>query len=167
MGMKRELTQTEVAYLAGILDGEGSISILKMRMKRKSATYWHYALQIRIASTHLPLIEWICDLVGGRIYEQTYVTRVQGNRKRAQHWHIGGRADVAAFLRLVRPYLIVKAEQADLALEFSGLGREFVPSVRAGLRERMRGLNLKGIGLFNGEQPRVSEKKPNEIKELP
>ena len=152
MILKRELTHTEVAYLAGILDGEGCISILKMRMKRPYGVYWHYALQLRIGNTYLPLLEWICERVGGKIYAQTYVTNWRGNRKQAYHWHMQGR-QAANFLALVRPYLIVKSEQADLAMEFIALGRETAPAARAEMRERMRTLNVRGIGYSTASGP--------------
>lgn len=152
MGMKRELTTAEVGYLAGLVDGEGCISILRMQMKRGKRTYLHFALQIRIANTQIRLVEWIRDRVGGKLYAQTYVTRIRGNRKQAWHWHLGG-YEASAFLRLVRPYLVIKGDQVDLALEFLGLGRGFAPAVRAEMRDRMRELNLKGIGYSTASGP--------------
>lgn len=143
--MPRELTQAEVGYLAGMLDGEGSISVLRMAMRRTSGTYTHYAIQVRIANTSRRVIDWISERVGGRIYEQTFITRSRGNRKRAFHWHIGGHG-ARVFLELVRPYLVIKTRQVEIALAFLALGRSFVPAARAELYEQMRALNRKGIG---------------------
>lgn len=140
--MKRELTVAEVAYLAAMVDGEGAISILRMRMKRPSGVYLHYAVQVRIANTAAVLHDWIQERCGGAVYDHS--ASPLGNRKPGYSWHLGGHA-ARAFLELVRPYLVIKGRQADLALKFLKFGREFVPHLRAELYAEMRQLNQRGV----------------------
>ena len=157
----KELTQAEVGYLAGLLDGEGCISVLRVRSRRerlKGRVVTHYAIQIRIGNTFPRLLDWIAEKVGGRVYAIRWKAR--GNRKPCWHWYIGGKA-AKPFLELVRPYLIVKAKQADVAMRFLALGRDFDPSARADLYEQMRGLNFRGLGEGTADTARASHTEPN------
>ena len=52
------MTETEKAYIAGILDGEGSIMLQKFHAKE------HPSPCVSIASTTLELLEWIKKTVG-------------------------------------------------------------------------------------------------------
>lgn len=145
-----DVTSAEIGYLAGLLDGEGSILIA--RQKQGSRLY--YSVQLKVFNTHRGVMDWVQSRCGGAVYE-----RVQGGVNRQQNrramftWHLYGR-HAAPLLRALRPLLIVKARQADVALEFLGLGfRTQAPAARADLYERMRGLNQKGIGKQNGHGP--------------
>lgn len=56
------MTNTEIAYLAGIIDGEGSIMLTKYHKSEYPSPC------ISISSTDLELLEWIKEKVGsGRI----------------------------------------------------------------------------------------------------
>ena len=158
--MTRELTQTEVAYLAGIFDGEGCISIMRRHCYRPrlGRVVKDYSIHVRVGNTSAQLLDWIAERVGGAIYSQ----KVVGNRQKAWHWHLGKR-DAAEYLRLIRPYVIVKTRQIDLALKFIGLGRDIVPTVRAEMYEQMRELNSRGAGKGTAEGAASVTKNPREV----
>ena len=97
-------------YLAGIIDGEGYITIKTRSPKQK-----YRELVIGVSNTYLPLLEQLKEQFGGYISKsKMYKT----NKKQGYHWIIKSvdRADM--ILRRVRPFLIIKAERADLALKF-------------------------------------------------
>lgn len=56
-------TPTEWAYVAGIIDGEGSVGVLRYdthKRRNPNAPYrWHFAPYLKIANTNLDLMEWL------------------------------------------------------------------------------------------------------------
>lgn len=105
------LTEIDKAYLAGIIDGEGSICLAKSHSHRSNGLVYP---TVRVASTDSRLIEWISNKVGtGAIH----YTNAMNERCKSCH-HIGWASNQAiAVLEMVRPYLIIKAEQADVVLD--------------------------------------------------
>ncbi len=88
-----------LGYLAGLLDGEGCITI-----QNKS---W----RIQIAMTHEPVIRWL-GVIGGSVSTR----KVYGNRKPSWRWLLMRQADVLDFLETVAPHLMVKAQEANDAI---------------------------------------------------
>lgn len=133
----RLMADTEAAYLAGVLDGEGSV-ILYMRRDV-------VALRVTVANTYRPLLERVQQLTDvGDLYHQRDAT---AKHKAAYSWRCNAEA-AESLLVQVRPYLVVKAAQADLALETQARLRD--PAAKAdrswhlGACEQMRALNRRG-----------------------
>lgn len=107
-----------LAYLAGIVDGEGSISILCHHHARKFYVGGERMLKaftetVQISNTSEELIEWLLNNIGGKaIPVWTRPDRLQSYR-----WYVNGR-NVPPFLTAVLPYLVVKRAQAQLVLAF-------------------------------------------------
>lgn len=100
----RDLTALELSYLAGIIDGEGCVTLGKR--------YNRYTLTVLfVANTDRRLIEWLAGIHG----RPSQVKEQKGNRKPCWRWQMTGRA-AEAILRQVRPYLKLKGEQADIVL---------------------------------------------------
>lgn len=96
----------DAAYIAGFLDGEGSIFLYHRRDKA--------AMRVTFANTSKPILDWIAEITdcGG------YCVRAQ-NQKHKQSFILQLNADAAySLLRQVRPYLRIKHKQADLAMSF-------------------------------------------------
>lgn len=104
----------DIAYVAGMLDGDGNIAIRKISSASTRKGY-NYALSVEIGNTNEWLIRWIHFAFGGCLYKQTYRTRE--GLKPLWVWKVSWRA-AAEFLRVVFPYLCVKKAQAELALQF-------------------------------------------------
>jgi hypothetical protein len=104
-------TQEDIIYLAGIVDGEGSIGIDVGKPRGRMRSPNHF-LRLQISNTYAPLIRWIEARFGGRATPQ------RGLRLRTcWQWVEHGQAAVD-LLRRIQPYLIVKQQQTRLALEF-------------------------------------------------
>lgn len=98
---------SDIAWAVGLLDGEGCVGIYRHRIG--------YTLRITIGMVHLPTIEHLQNLFGGSVY----LDQGRGGRQRpCWHWYVGA-AKAASFLCLVTPYLVTKAEQARLVLDFN------------------------------------------------
>ncbi len=97
---------TDLAYAAGFFDGEGCIQIQPNYTKGR-----HEIMSVRIviAQNDPAPLHWIAGKFGGRVTRPaSWVC-----------WRWDASAAVAMkFLHLVRPFLIVKAKQADLAFAF-------------------------------------------------
>jgi hypothetical protein len=113
-----EMSESEAAYLAGIIDGEGWVSLGSQRDARTSfGKNRYYYVLIGVTNTHKPLLEWVVETTKrGRVAEGTTDSHL--GKKRRWSWTCRGWS-AADVLRAVRPYLIVKADRADIALEFA------------------------------------------------
>src|SRR6266704_5437153 len=94
--------------LAGILDPEGWISILKTNNRIG------VILQLGVGNTNPLLIQWLKETFGGNTYARN--PQVKG-RKPCFVWRVYGAAASGILLR-ARNFLILKRSQADLALVF-------------------------------------------------
>lgn len=125
-------------YVAGILDGEGSLTIHKA-----GAPGGSYRLQIVVYGTSVKLMKWLLGNFGGTFYarENNPSGWTKTYSRRIYKWTISGRKNKENFLLGVLPYLVIKDEQAKVALEFIRLGGSQVPEIRKRLEERIKFLN--------------------------
>ena len=122
--------KTDHAYLSGIFDGEGSISL---HQSTRTSETKHYAKFVAVTNTCLPLLQLFKSSYGGTIREKK-----QPN-KRCYEWNLRGNEEIEAFLLSVLPYSIVKRPRALLMLEFVRLQGER-PDDRSALYEKFRKL---------------------------
>jgi hypothetical protein len=106
-------------YLAGILDGEGCICLYGSEV---SDCKFHSSLQVMIYNTSLRLMRWLVKNVGGKYYTRTANGYGKKPGKTQYVWHPSGAKNREKFLLGVLPYLVIKEEQAKVALEFLRLG---------------------------------------------
>ena len=142
-----QLSQTDIAYFAGIMDGEGSISLKKVNTEYKPK----YRPCMTVGSTDPLLVRWILDRFGG----SPSVLKA----KSPKHKHFfkidwQSKDDVKTILHLLIPYLIIKKRQAELVLSavdlLPGLGRKLNDEDRELLEEAAAGiasLNQRGPSL--------------------
>lgn len=103
-----------VSYIAGLFDGEGCISSSCQWIKGKYEKYPRISIQITITNQDRGCLDFVCEEFGG-------VVRLKEKKlNNCFAWVLIGKRPMQAFLRAVSPYLIVKLEQAKLALEFIG-----------------------------------------------
>ena len=122
-------------YVAGILDGEGSI-----HAHRSSG---HLAIKITIVGTDIRLMKWLLGNFGGKFYSRTKKT--SGGRT-AYYWMPSGKKNRTNFLLGILPYLLLKREQAILALQFLQL-EGICPDKRTVLLDKISDLNHKDVSV--------------------
>src|SRR5574340_1188911 len=108
------ITDTDRAYLAGLVDGEGCISIVEDGSSEKQ---WspRLGLVVFISSCEKDVLDyWANKTQIGRVY---IGTKARGNARTGYLWQIRGAA-ACEFLWQIYPYLIAKKEQADVAFKF-------------------------------------------------
>ena len=102
----------DIRYAAGLFDGEGYVRIA--RWKKPNSRHVRYNVVAGIGMTYLPIIEALRDQFGGSLSENRHDLR--NSKARIQFtWNIGSQV-AARFLRKVLPHLIVKHDEAQLAL---------------------------------------------------
>lgn len=108
------MQETDKAWLAGIIDGEGSIFIMRQKRKDRERDT-NYILRVTVESTD-PFMSTECyKLAGGCQIQQKKDPRE--DRSDTLKWQLNGKK-AAKFLSLILPYLRVKTTQAKLAIEF-------------------------------------------------
>ncbi len=103
-----KLSDIEAAYVAGIIDGEGSIQFTRNRKSRWPSP------AVSVASTDRELLEWLRSRIGGTIIQKrTY----SPTHSRSFDWKLTDRRALQ-FLKLVRPFLVIKRKivRCDLLL---------------------------------------------------
>lgn len=115
--MQDNQTQTALAYMAGLFDGEGTLSI---GCDKPNPPKWispRYFPFISIGMVDEGAIRRVSSVFGGTVYaERGY----HGHRK-IYRWRQCGRKKVSSIVEMLYPYLCVKKEQATLLLEFCEL----------------------------------------------
>ena len=137
-------TDTDLAYLAGFIDGEGSISIFTSVKARRDN------LRFDIYNTDEGILRWIEQVFGGRIH---IVRRARDGWKQEFTWTCG-QQHAASVLTACLPYLKVKRRQAELFVQHqatskrNGVGWKWTPpeilAVRAAIVAEMGALNRRG-----------------------
>lgn len=108
------LSDIERGYLAGIIDGEGTIRIVKAKNKQWKTTY--YAPFISITNTDPKLMSYIRELVKiGSFYIEL---RTKPQHRQKMVYSIASIEGVKQILEQIKGLLIVKKRNAMLVLEF-------------------------------------------------
>ena len=106
----RKLTIAERAYIAGIIDGEGSIIMNYDKPKTNPA--------IQVANTNETLMNWLLEKITAG--NKTVVHRNRHNPKWQDVYqlYINGIKNVYDICQVLLPYLIIKKEKAEKAITF-------------------------------------------------
>lgn len=102
------MSKLTAAYVAGLIDGEGSLEIRK-RDNRK------YEARIRVCLTHKELITWLQNSFGGWISKREFNN---DNWNDAYSWCIKGNKKVLPFIEKIYPYLKIKKKHAEVIKRF-------------------------------------------------
>ena len=100
-------TRADWRWLAAVIDGEGHISMVERQNGQ-------LARRLAITNCHLPLLVRVAELAGGKIH----VHRPVGKTKQTFQWYCYG-TQMTQVIQHVLPYLIVKRQEAELAVALS------------------------------------------------
>jgi hypothetical protein len=138
-----KLSEAEAAWLAALIDGEGHVCV--HRHPKPPGNY--VFATVGVSNTFRALIEKVIDVAG--VGNAGIRQRPYGKNGKVCYEARFSSVAVSDILRQVRPYLIVKGQQADLVMELQD-ARDALP-VRAGPTERIveiyrmvRDLNKRG-----------------------
>jgi hypothetical protein len=150
-----DVKDTDWAYAAGFVDGEGCIAV--GRSFNATRMRFYYNVQVVVANRDRAVLDWLLSLWGGWVGP---ISRPRGLARPAWHWRGPTGASARPFLTGIRPYLKLKARQCDNAMamiELSQrsrrtLGRAPLPAAWLAEQEELywiqRELNHRGTDPF-------------------
>ena len=159
----RKHTPIDLAYLAGLIDGEGSV-IVNPYCPREGQRFKQYNLRVLVVNTNKEILEWIKSIFGGGVYSHGKPESIK--HKQCYTWNIDAKK-AEILLREVFPYLKIKKPQAKVALEFrktfnlskyiryeNGIhvGNKVPDNLlnkRSQLREELKSLNQRGLKIYD------------------
>ena len=149
MQNKNDIQLCRWSFLAGLIDGDGSIGI------RYSDGY--YQLTTHVYSTSKRLMNWLTEVFGSTYRKMP----TEGNRKQKYAWYTSQK-DI---LPNLVPYLHIKKQQAESAILFDALGSERNPTAREELMRDIQTANAFYVPA-NKEEVELSRKNPVEPTKL-
>ena len=110
-----KVSEVDYAYLAGIIDGEGTVSITRSKYRKNGRVLVAYQPALTVSNTNLILLRSLQGRFGGHI--------VKANTPADKNWKQGyilffRRKEMLALLPKVIPYLTAKRQKAELLLEY-------------------------------------------------
>lgn len=111
--MWNQWTTAQLAYLTGIIDGEGSLCVELQRANGKGRKHDYYCIRLSIVNTNEELMKWLVKYFQGAYYAQT---KYDG-RKQCYTYRLFG-DKLLDVVKACYPYFVIKKPQADLMIQF-------------------------------------------------
>ena len=108
------MTTEIIAYAAGLFDGEGCVDIYKASVSKASKSP-SFMLRVIIAQKQGGIMNWLKNNFGGAV--QMSRRKYNGKDNYIYRWDIRSQA-AKGFLILIQPYVLIKKEQVNLAIEY-------------------------------------------------
>lgn len=142
------LTDKQIGYIAGIIDGEGSVCLHKCVWKDRKEYYFRPF--IKIANTNIEMLFFIKKILGCGSIE---LERIKTDKWKASHTLRFSANMIRSFLPTIIDCLVIKKQQALLLSEFLKFshrsnGRNFKSSNRELYQyyyEEIKRLNTRGV----------------------
>src|SRR5690349_13530687 len=109
---RKEYTIAEAAYMAGLMDGEGTFFIGNYSNTRNG----FFQTVLKICSTDKCMIEWVYNTFGGWMSEYTSKQRAINCKSPVFTWAATGDR-LTHICEIILPYLTAKKEQSMILLE--------------------------------------------------
>lgn len=127
-------------YLAAMIDGEGCVCISKYKKNKNG--HPGYIVTVSITNTKEKLMKWLIEHFGGRYFTQWRNSNEGAHNKRLIYtWRVSGQKNRETVLLGTIPYLVLKREQALIALKFSRMHGTQNPTLREELMLACKALN--------------------------
>lgn len=111
------MNETEKAWLAGFIDGEGSIGLTKEYDQRKGVGYFHYRPALQISNTVKSALDDAQEMIGGGYISLLYRDK-RGNRKPLYMYALRKQEILKQTLQSIIPYLRIKRKHAELLVAY-------------------------------------------------
>jgi len=113
--------ESDYAWAAGFIDGEGSIGMYYLTYKNRGKKYRRIAIQV--TQTRLLPLEKLQELFGGTITE----IFPKGGKQRTWYWGVRGVDIVTMVYKLLQPHLLVKNTDFKEAINAYNEGATSIP----------------------------------------
>lgn len=111
------INATELSYIAGLMDGDGSFSLCK-KIEDEKRSPLYYPL-IQVSTTYYDVIDLLYNNFGGTIGTRaTYIDGRNIKHRESKHWKLEKAPKCIPFLKSMVPYIIGKRKQVDLLIKY-------------------------------------------------
>lgn len=157
--------QEKIAYMAGLIDGEGCICMTKGLSSRKASGVT-YKVRLTICNTSIVLLDWLVANFGGNYTAKPIKKGMELKHSKSYNWNIHCEK-AGHVLEMVLPYLVVKKQQAILVLAYRDIqklgiktykGFSVVPmALREEIFTTLKFLNRRGPESVETNMPDVNK----------
>ena len=119
--VRKTYPETIIAYMAGIVDGEGALTS-GTYAKAKNGNPW-YTTYLIISSTDEILIDWLVTHFGSKKAKYTRNQTSVNSLKAVYKWQCTGER-LLHICELIYPYLVIKKRQAEIIMEMVKSGKQ-------------------------------------------
>ncbi len=147
----REISNEDLAYIAGFVDGEGTISILRYNRSGNRNRRMDWRAFVGINNTNKEVLEWIRFTVGAGNINANH-RKIEGY-KTVWKYNLSGSNSIL-FSKMLLPYLKIKRTNALILIELGKtLASSYVPrrtpehiqEVREKLTNQIQLINQRGL----------------------
>jgi|TARA_R100000081_G_C4751827_1_gene134820 hypothetical protein len=113
------MNDTDIAYIAGLFDGEGCVSYKQYMRKRphNPRAYPTWQIKLEIAMTEKSILVWLCEVLGvGTVKEKKYKTKYTLGWKKQWRWRCSHR-DAFKVCCLIFPYAHIKLDKIQKIIQ--------------------------------------------------
>lgn len=151
----------KMAYFAGVMDGDGSFSLLKKN--DKSSLYPIYYPLIQLDNVHKSLVEMFKEEFGGLVIERkSYEAKDKAVRKVCYKWRLEKSNSCEPFLNCISDYMILKKDRCDYLIDYissnpfkRGVKRDILT-----IKESEKSyFNMKSLNSHRDSRGKISTKK--------
>lgn len=160
------LTEAQAGYIAGLIDGEGTITVYTRRGEGRKSH--EMTVKVTVANTRLEMLYWLIGTTGNG-----YISKASENgiHKTLYTWMLCPE-QIRVLLPLILPYLVIKRRQAELVLRILAIRSDFKAEHRYcysdaeieeifAIHQEIRQLNQRGNSVERyAIEPAVREAQP-------
>jgi hypothetical protein len=128
------MKSTDLAWQAGIIDGEGCITLTKQIRKGRPSPA--FRPMITVSNTDVRICNPFVESWGGKLYKRPD-SRTDKNWADSYTWYCPW-SSVTTCLKAIIPYLAAKRSQAELLIEFISRNKDF-PRYKGSTEGKSRG----------------------------
>ena len=137
--------QLDIAYIAGLFDGEGCITYKQYMRKRKGQkkAYPTWSIRMEIAMTDKSILVWLHEVLGvGTVNPKRYKTKYTVGWKKQWRWRCQHR-DAYYVARLLWPYAHVKLHKIQKIIDHYSSKLEIMNDKVVSLEEYKQAMSLE------------------------
>ena len=123
----------KIIYLAGIIDGEGSIHIELQRANNTCRKIDYFSIRLVVINTNVELMEWLHKNFKGKITKRKDIP----GRRSCYVWSVFS-FNAAKILEECLPYMIIKKQLAEIIIEFMNTKPKDIWNVSAEVQEHRK-----------------------------
>jgi|TARA_R100001530_G_scaffold134168_1_gene108535 hypothetical protein len=112
------VNQNDIAYIAGLFDGEGSVSYYqrKEKQKNKKKAYNYWVIRCEMSMTDQYVMEWFYKTLDVGTLTKRLPTKSWVGRKMQWRWRCGYR-DAYSFAKIIWPHTQVKLHKIEQIID--------------------------------------------------